>query len=199
MAEIVPYSHSSLGLEQKFFPHVRSLAPSPSQISFLGAGDYHFLTYFLLQKIDRPFALVLLDSHMDYGEENMPLLHCGNWLRWAFDLPLLEQVSVIGARVLSKLPRVTDLEAIPRGDGPLYLSIDKDVLSSEELELSWEQGSWTRQDLQRFLLGFPKGRLVGADVCGEPRLSPEDFSLKATRSIYQSESLNLEIWQVLTV
>lgn len=194
---IIPYPHSSLGLEERFFAQALALAPSPPQLSFLGSGNYHFLTYFLLQKIEQPFILVLVDNHMDYGEESGSILHCGNWLRWALGLPLLENVSVVGATVRIENPRLLSWEKARETSAPLYLSLDKDVLSPEELELSWEQGNWTRQDLRNFLHDLPQNRLLGADICGEPRSSPDDFSLQVTKSLRISESINLEIWNIL--
>lgn len=49
---------------------------------------------------------------------------------------------------------------------PLYLSIDKDVLSDEEVRTNWDQGCLRMADLYR-VMAMLKGRLLGGDITGE--------------------------------
>jgi len=50
--------------------------------------------------------------------------------------------------------------------GPVYLSIDKDVLSSEEVHTNWDQGAMLLQDLGQ-AIGLLKLHIIGCDVTGE--------------------------------
>ena len=36
-------------------------------ITFIGSGNYHYLTYLLINEITKPFTLVLFDNHPDLG------------------------------------------------------------------------------------------------------------------------------------
>ncbi len=70
---------------------------------------------------------------------------------------------------------------------PIFLSIDKDVLSKEELETDWDQGSMSFIDLktackQLLDYSFP----LGIDICGEG-MESSDFSrsLKINREFIQ--------------
>lgn len=51
---------------------------------------------------------------------------------------------------------------------PVFLSIDKDVLSKEELKTDWDQGTMSKQELKHaceiLLSQFP---IMGIDICGE--------------------------------
>ncbi|MGB9553845.1 MAG: hypothetical protein ACPL7L_05675, partial [bacterium] len=78
---------------------------------------------------------------------------------------------------------------------PLYISLDKDVLAPGELKLGWEQGTWKLSDLLDLLslVLSQNVSLIGADVCGEPPLSPCDFSLKSQSQIERSEGINLKV------
>lgn len=49
---------------------------------------------------------------------------------------------------------------------PVYLSIDKDVLSPEVVNTNWDQGMFLEAHLQRLLTAC-QGRLVGADITGD--------------------------------
>lgn len=48
----------------------------------------------------------------------------------------------------------------------LYLSMDKDVLSTTEVKTNWDQGVFTTPLLEN-LIGACAGKLLGADVCGD--------------------------------
>ncbi|MGL4859734.1 MAG: arginase family protein [Enterobacteriaceae bacterium] len=52
------------------------------------------------------------------------------------------------------------------GPEPVYLSIDKDVLSKEVVQTNWDQGIFREQHLQA-LIAACSGRVVGADITGE--------------------------------
>jgi len=51
-------------------------------------------------------------------------------------------------------------------DMPVYLSIDKDVLSQEVVQTNWDQGSFLEHHLID-LIQACKQRLIGADITGD--------------------------------
>ncbi len=64
---------------------------------FTGSGDYHHLTYLLLQclAIQPPFHLVVCDNHPD--NMRYPFgIHCGSWVYWASRLPQVKHIHVLG-------------------------------------------------------------------------------------------------------
>lgn len=66
-----------------------------------------------------------------------------------------------GALLDALLPQIGPL--------PVYLSIDKDVLSPAVVNTNWDQGTFLEQDLLR-LIARCKGRLAGADITGDVSL-----------------------------
>ncbi|XBS69790.1 hypothetical protein ABK905_26495 [Acerihabitans sp. KWT182] len=52
------------------------------------------------------------------------------------------------------------------GEQPVYLSIDKDVLSPQVVNTNWDQGSFEERHLNQ-LIDACRGRLIGADITGE--------------------------------
>ncbi|UUM26130.1 arginase family protein [Acinetobacter colistiniresistens] len=58
------------------------------------------------------------------------------------------------------------LAEISHQDSPIYLSIDKDVLSSEVVMTNWDQGLFLEQHLQS-LIQACQGRLIAADITGD--------------------------------
>ena len=66
------------------------------------------------------------------------------------------------------------------GQYPVYLSIDKDVLSVEESPTNWDQGSMMLETLLKWLkLLAGKTQIIGADVCGEVSENGSFMSLEA--------------------
>ena len=56
---------------------------------------------------------------------------------------------------------------------PVYLSIDKDVLSEKELKTDWDQGSMPYSELENACrLLIRNHPLIGTDICGEPCNEP---------------------------
>lgn len=52
---------------------------------------------------------------------------------------------------------------------PVYLSIDKDVLSLEDAHTDWDQGSMRLSDLEdQCRLLYSSQHILGMDICGEP-------------------------------
>lgn len=137
-------------------------------IHLIGTGDYHYQTLFWLERVGRPFSLILLDNHPDdqpgaFGPE---LLSCGNWVLGARRLPALQHFLWIR--------RASDMDAaaLP-ATLPLYISVDIDVLSTEYARTGWDQGGMSLAELTG-LLGSLRARycgpggpgIIGADICG---------------------------------
>ena len=146
-----------------------------SLIHWIDTGDYHYLTYFFLERIGRPFELWLLDNHPDdqesvFGDD---LLSCGGWVRTARErLPMLRRVrwnDNYGTRNKAKLP--------------VYVSIDKDLMSREFARTDWSQGVMTLPALLDELETLRGREILGVDICGglsEPKGAGEvDFEINA--------------------
>ena len=157
-------------------------------IHWIDSGDYHYLSKLWTDRIDEPFTLVVLDHHPDmqqpmFGE----LLSCGSWVRVVLEQnPLINKVWLIGVddKLLgetegfaekvdviseSELMGKSIVETIKRLDiqGPLYLSIDKDVMTENECSTNWDQGSMTWKQLTALLDHLLQRQVLGFDICGE--------------------------------
>lgn len=72
------------------------LPPDPGPV-FLGSGDFHHLTYFLLARrpVDDPVEVIVLDNHPD--NMRFPFgIHCGSWVAHAARLPSVTRIHVLG-------------------------------------------------------------------------------------------------------
>lgn len=77
---------------------------------------------------------------------------------------------------------------------PIYISIDKDVLSSYYARTNWNQGNMSVKILEKILLEvFRHQKVIGVDICGECSLleplqqlsEDEKINLNTDRSLYQ--------------
>jgi len=99
-----------------------------------------------------------------------------HWLTSRFQhIPYLKKnfnLNVIGEKEENKLELYADkLNDIPK-DCNIYITIDKDALTEEDLVTDWDPGSLTSKELFsmiQLLKDSFKERIVGADVCGDPR------------------------------
>lgn len=76
---------------------------------------------------------------------------------------------------------------------PVYISIDKDVLSRKVLRTNWDQGIMTEAELHRELGRFttdPDIHILGADICGEPAYNACRRILDDTRDLRRSDGVN---------
>ncbi|WP_200547350.1 hypothetical protein [Erwinia sp. S38] len=189
----------------------RDLLPERYGCVFTGSGDYHHLSYLLLQRLpaDRPVQLIICDNHPD----NMlyPFgIHCGSWVYHASRLPQISQIHVLGIcssdvglshawenhlrPLLSKKLHYWSIGVDTRwlnwlgagkcnhrfdnpdnllsaflrqlSDDPVYLSLDKDVLSKQVVQTNWDQGCFELKHLE-LLIQACANRLVGMDITGE--------------------------------
>ena len=157
-------------------------------VHWLDTGDYHYLSKLWTDKVDEPFTLVVLDHHPDmqrsmFGE----LLSCGSWVRAAIEqngmlkqvylvgvddkligetLGFGDKVKVVSENELNQQP-LSEILARMQIYYPIYISIDKDVMTPNECSTNWDQGSMTWTQLTTFLEYLMKHRVVGIDICGE--------------------------------
>ena len=166
-------------------------------IHFLDSGNYHYLTYLWLTKIQEPFSLLVFDHHTDmqppaFGE----LLSCGGWIYKALEaLPYLEEVVLVGPEEdafrqtdlsLRKRVRFFGSESLSRSFDPLYeelsrlagvsslyISLDKDIFSPQDAVTDWDQGSLTLESFLSLMGHLFSQRekqglgLLGFDICGD--------------------------------
>lgn len=182
----------------------------PCGIHFLDSGNYHYISLFFAEKIQEPFSMVLIDHHTDMQKPMIEdLLSCGSWAGvMILRNPYLKQLVLIGPektametieeKLRSKLVCIS-MEQIERAEAeeeikridlglPVYISIDKDVLSPYYARTNWNQGDMSVDILKKLLLEmFVHQKVIGVDVCGEcstqepfPRLTEDTRINKET-------------------
>ena len=189
-----------------------TLRPFPAEgIHFLDSGNYHYATLFWLEKVDQPYQLVVFDHHTDlqpsaWGDD---LISCGSWIKTALEQDLrLQKVWLAGSREEAYLEGLkekiqllseedlSDPESAFCGldaETLLYISVDKDVLSKEEVDTNWDQGELSADGLLNCLQYLVSHfDVIGVDVCGEPDPNAPDAE------ILKSEEIDRKIVSVLT-
>lgn len=185
-------------------------------VTFIGNGNYHYVSYILLKEITKPFTLVLFDNHTDLAQEEQEhkLLSCGSWVSFALrKVRQLQQVVIIGPTSLTSHqlhePRTTiypfngkhlySMNSILSSiiTQNIYISIDKDVLSTSEVETNWDQGVMRLNTLAHFLkFLLAEKEVEGVDICGETLVSPVTAFLPDFQKIVRkNEYANMRILQ----
>jgi len=190
-------------------------------LHFIDSGNYHYLTKLFTDMIDFPFSLVLFDNHTDMQDPLFGgMLSCGGWAkdvlcgnRYLRQLMLIGppseamgDISIPDEERKGRLLKISreDMEGLQAGDAaldealrrldrriPLYISVDKDILSAEYAATNWDQGEMSAGTLAGLLRYFAEGyEIIGADICGE--CSPQDASLQSA-----SGDLNLRMNRLL--
>ena len=134
-------------------------------IHLLDNGNYHYVTRLFLHHIKEEFDLLYFDNHSD---DQMPafagIKSCGSWVLDAKDelKGKLKGISWIdGSGVIHQ-------DGEPDTKRPLYISIDKDVLSKEIAPTNWDQGEISLGKMTGMIDEYLEGRtLIGVDICGE--------------------------------
>ena len=142
----------------------------------IDTGDYHYITRLYLYDIKDPFDLLIFDHHDDDQEPEFEgMRSCGSWIRDALsDMPdTIAAVKLIKAKGEERMIRGSfDIKR------PLYVSIDKDVLSKEVCPTDWDQGEMELLEMEEILKKETDNRrIIGVDICGGPAPSvPYDSS-----------------------
>lgn len=159
-------------------------------IHFIDSGNYHYVTEFWLEKIDSPFCLFVFDHHSDMEKPLFgDILSCGSWIldvlthnEMVQKVILMgiskEQETAIDQKYQDKLICV-DMQEIKteqfwkklkqvHEEYPIYLSIDKDVLSTNVVHTNWNQGNMQSWELKKILhILLSRCQVIGTDICGE--------------------------------
>ncbi len=156
---------------------------APGGLHFIDNGNYHYMTRLFLSFAEEDFDLVVFDHH----DDDIPpafggLKSCGSWIfdiknenRWLKELYLIKEKK--------------DADLILPSPRPLYISVDKDVLSEDVLKTNWDQGDMTKEEFIEIFSYLIKNRLIlGIDICGED---------EAGKDTVKNESFNLMIIQLL--
>ena len=95
---------------------------------------------------------------------------------------------ILDGRATRELPHILDALHLP-----VYIAIDKDVLSRKVLRTNWDQGIMTeaefRRELDRFTMD-PDIHILGVDICGEPAYNACRRLLDDTRDLRRSDGVN---------
>lgn len=191
-------------------------------ITFIGSGNYHYVTYLLLSEVKDPFTLVLFDHHTDMMDAPCEsLMTCGSWvLKSLENLQMLKKVIIIGARedVLKSIPEYLNKRALVFSEEDLgqasidqyiksaiatdnvYFSIDKDVLKESEAVTNWDQGNMKLIDLINLIKYISVNkRVCGIDVCGEYTYNPiSNFRPDSLDAIRKNDRANLTILNTIS-
>lgn len=171
--------------EKKIRKRIQDIAPEG--LHFIDSGNYHYVSEFWMDKINYDFKLVVFDHHSDmqsplFGD----LLTCGSWIMRELDRnEYLKEVVFVGLqdsqkkRIQTKyLSRIRFIDSLPDMKAvyanhlnlklPLYISIDKDILSKKTVNTIWDQGNMKLHDLGDFLHTLLSHEsIIGIDICGE--------------------------------
>jgi hypothetical protein len=164
--------------------------------------------------VKEPFSLVVLDHHPDMQRPMFDILSCGGWVVDVLDKnEFVRDVHIIGAdrKLIEELDeedrqrvRFYDPEELqlPQTQYPLYLSIDKDVMSRDDIVTNWDQGSMGKRELfclVRELLERESGSgghgVIGVDICGECTPEQEECDLDA--AIRGNDEFNAKMLELL--
>ncbi len=209
--------HSNLYCEPLSLMHIKRKLYCRKQkgITFIGSGNYHYVSYLLLEEITKPFSLILFDHHTDMNlkETTEPnLISCGSWVSFALqNNSKLKKVIIIGPSSLTIHSNDSSrVEVFPIDISnevcihtilshihteTIYVSIDKDVLDPKITVTNWDQGHMKLVTLLDCIHSLIMNKSVyGIDVCGElPVYPPQLFLPKYTNAIEKNEKTNLQI------
>ena len=176
------------------------------KITFIGSGNYHYVSFLLLSEIEKPFTLLLFDHHTDMlPSPGDSIISCGSWVLDSLQkIPMLQKVILIGVAKdwILQIPEMmrekiavfsepllhvdyvstvhSVIEQIPTE--AVYISVDKDVLNMDEAATAWDQGSMQLRQLVEMVDEVAeKKEICGFDVCGEYPLTASELYLPATR------------------
>ncbi|EIJ82292.1 hypothetical protein PB1_05160 [Bacillus methanolicus PB1] len=187
-------------------------------ITFIGNGNYHYVTYLLLKEIHTPFTLVLFDNHPDIDMLEgaaEKIISCGSWVSFALEhIQMMKQVIIVGPSSVQIDPSCFSKVTIFPFDhqqnyssklilstiqtDTVYISIDKDVLNRNDAVTNWNQGDMSILTLIEYVQDILENKdIYGLDVCGEMPSSPINLFHPAYKdSIQKNENANIKILQV---
>ena len=149
--------------EQEIKRRLEAAGASAFRLRFLDNGNYHYMTRILASSISGPFDLITFDHHTD---DQPPAFEgarsCGSWR-----MDIAAENKNLRRSMLIRDPEGFERAYIP-SDLPLYISIDKDILSPDVLITNWDQGDMTSEQLFELLRKlFDERQILALDICGE--------------------------------
>lgn len=159
-------------------------------IHFIDSGNYHYVTKFWTDRIHEPFTLVVFDHHPDMQPPLFEhILSCGSWVKDVLENNSnCRKVIIAGAsdELIRSVPHGYEGRVHFYSDNdlnheeswkrfsqefisePVYISLDKDVLSPEYAVTNWDQGSMGLKELEKLLyIILLRHPVLGMDICGE--------------------------------
>ena len=107
---------------------------------------------------------------------------CGKRKRWTHVWFVTQEELDDG----SGAAKIKEVFASHAGTFPVYLSVDKDILSKEELDTNWDQGNVRVDELLSLAKDCLAGRKVLAvDLCGEPSANAPEAECSAASLVNQ--------------
>ncbi|MBP5474520.1 MAG: arginase family protein, partial [Bacteroidales bacterium] len=144
------------------------------------------------------------------------ILSCGNWVTKVLDTnSLVKKVLLIGPddklvaevdnKYTDKVTFVCESEIhntrhieetlTNLGQNPIYISIDKDVLTKEEEQTNWDQGTLTTNELKKILSEIQKHHdILGVDICGTSPLVT--FQMLGDNDLINDNQINAELLEL---
>lgn len=186
---------------EKYLREQISIQNIECNIHFLDSGNYHYLSYLYLEQVKEPFNLIVFDNHTDMNKSSIgELITCGSWIRESYNNnKFLNNIFMVGVSKKYidecdlKSNNIYFLDSIMGIDKvlPVYLSIDKDVLSKEIFNSDWDSGNMTMEyllsEIEHLLRYY---EILGIDICGEP-------DIKQYKDIQKSNFVNREILKLI--
>ena len=201
-------------------------AESAPGIHFFDNGNYHYMSKLWTDRVQEPFDLVVFDHHPDMQPPRFEgILSCGGWVLEVLKKnPFVQSVTLIGvadhlvdevkaelsasenAAVLDKVKFIRESELkselatlgtqIAKSSASIYISIDKDALSTSEAATNWDQGFLTYEQLADTLTTLAQShKILGIDICGE-RARDMDFADTSTADALNN-ALNEKLYHTL--
>ena len=176
-----------------------------SGVHFIDNGNYHYMSKIWTDKIAESFTLVVFDHHPDMQEPRFgDILSCGGWVKKVLDEnKFIDNVVIIGvadhlvkeirseiASFICESEIANHTFHIPHFTSPLplYISIDKDALSTDYAATNWDQGSLSLEHMKAIISAIAKDRkIIGVDICGE---RAQDFCGDEHHTVQEADTLN---------
>ncbi len=157
-------------------------------IHFIDNGNHHYLSKIWLDKIQEDCQLIVFDHHSDMQRPAFSgLLSCGSWILDTLDHhPNIQKTVLVGLSEEQKnsiteyknrivcidekqSEKIHQLDLVLDPKLPVYLSIDKDVLSNDEVHTTWDQGIMSVDEMKELVCHIMKiYHVIGMGICGNP-------------------------------
>ena len=156
-----------------------------AKINFIDSGNYHYISYLLLEKITEPFVLVLFDHHTDMQPSFFAnLMSCGCWVKKALVEDKYKDKIICFSEEFIKEKYDWEEFSKKHIKNPIYISIDKDVITPKEAKTDWDQGDLTLEELKNIYSNICKNHeILGIDICGDSSNNSEIFKIDYNNEI----------------